>query len=146
MMFVLCLLLLQSPPPAIERQLLEIEHQRAEDVSALLAWLPSLRASGYSIETALGDLIDNPIDKNASTIVVNIERDKAKNDWPLEVGKRIDAHCQQLGLLVRPLIHMCVMSPPLTITRPQIDDLVSILRQGIVLTQDELVREGLWKD
>jgi adenosylmethionine-8-amino-7-oxononanoate aminotransferase len=40
---------------------------------------------------------------------------------------------------------MCVMSPPLTITRPQIDDLVSILRQGIALTQDELVREGLWK-
>ncbi|UJW77119.1 aminotransferase [Rhizobium sp. SL42] len=63
----------------------------------------------------------------------------------LEVGKRIDAHCQQLGLLVRPLIHMCVMSPPLTITRPQIDDLVSILHQGIALTQDELVREGLWK-
>ncbi|MBO3762246.1 aminotransferase [Ciceribacter sp. L1K22] len=63
----------------------------------------------------------------------------------LEVGKRIDAHCQRLGLLVRPLIHMCVMSPPLTITRPQIDDLVSILRQGIKLTMDELVREGLWR-
>ncbi len=63
----------------------------------------------------------------------------------LEVGKRIDAHCQQLGLLVRPLIHMCVMSPPLTVTRAQIDDLVSILRRGITLTQDELVREGLWK-
>ncbi len=63
----------------------------------------------------------------------------------LEVGKRIDAHCQRLGLLVRPLIHMCVMSPPLTITRSQIDDLVSILRKGISLTQDELAREGLWK-
>lgn len=62
----------------------------------------------------------------------------------LEVGKRIDAHCQKLGLLVRPLIHMCVMSPPLTITRSQVDDLVSILRQGIATTQDELVREGLW--
>ena len=63
----------------------------------------------------------------------------------LEVGKRIDAHCQRLGLLVRPLIHMCVMSPPLTITRAQIDDLVAILRQGIRLTMDELAREGLWK-
>ncbi|MGK6314674.1 aminotransferase [Neorhizobium sp. DT-125] len=63
----------------------------------------------------------------------------------IEVGKRIDAHCQRLGLLVRPLIHMCVMSPPLTITRSQIDDLVSILRQGIRLTMDELVRERLWR-
>src|SRR5687768_10149273 len=38
---LLLLLLLQSPAPAIERQLLEIEHQRAEDVSPLLAALKS---------------------------------------------------------------------------------------------------------
>ena len=38
---LLVLLLLQSPPQAIERQLLEIEHQRAEDVSALLTALKS---------------------------------------------------------------------------------------------------------
>jgi adenosylmethionine-8-amino-7-oxononanoate aminotransferase len=63
----------------------------------------------------------------------------------LTVGKRIDGHCQELGLLVRPLINMCVMSPPLIITRPQIDDMVSILRASIERTQDELVREGLWK-
>jgi adenosylmethionine-8-amino-7-oxononanoate aminotransferase len=48
-----------------------------------------------------------------------------------EVGKRIDAHCQELGLLVRPLINMCVMSPPLTITRAQIDDMVAILRESL---------------
>ena len=41
MMFVLLFLLLQSPAPAVERQMLEIEHQRAEDVSALLAALKS---------------------------------------------------------------------------------------------------------
>lgn len=63
----------------------------------------------------------------------------------IEVGKRIDRHCQELGLLVRPLIHMCVMSPPLTITPAQIDDLAAILRRGIELTMDELVREGVWK-
>ena len=34
-----------------------------------------------------------------------------------DVGKRIDPHCHELGLLVRPLINMCVMSPPLIITR-----------------------------
>ncbi len=41
MMFVLLFLLLQSPPPSIERSLLEIEHARADDVSALLAALKS---------------------------------------------------------------------------------------------------------
>ncbi len=62
----------------------------------------------------------------------------------LEVGKRIDGHCQELGLLVRPLINMCVMSPPLTITAAQIDEMADILRRGIELTMDDLVREGLW--
>lgn len=63
----------------------------------------------------------------------------------LEVGKRIDRHCQELGLLVRPLINMCVMSPPLTISLAQIDDMAAILRRGIELTMDDLVREGLWR-
>jgi adenosylmethionine-8-amino-7-oxononanoate aminotransferase len=63
----------------------------------------------------------------------------------LEVGKRIDRHCQEMGLLVRPLINMCVMSPPLTINAGQIDEMADILRRSIVVTQDELVREGLWK-
>jgi len=61
-----------------------------------------------------------------------------------EVGQRIDAHCQELGLLVRPLINMCVMSPPLTITRAQIDEMVGILREGITRTMADLRREGLW--
>jgi cyclophilin family peptidyl-prolyl cis-trans isomerase/HEAT repeat protein len=41
MLFALLFLLLQSPSPSVERQLLEIEHQRAEDVSALLTALKS---------------------------------------------------------------------------------------------------------
>ncbi|CAN7627256.1 aminotransferase [Phyllobacterium sp. LjRoot231] len=60
------------------------------------------------------------------------------------VGMRIDAHCHELGLLVRPLINMCVMSPPLVITREQIDDMVGILREGISRTMDDLRSEGVW--
>lgn len=62
-----------------------------------------------------------------------------------DVGKRIDQHCHELGLLVRPLINMCVMSPPLVITREQVDDLVSILREGISRTMDDLRKEGVWQ-
>jgi len=46
-------------------------------------------------------------------------------------GKVIDRHCLELGLIVRPIGNICVMSPPLIITREQIDELVSILKQGI---------------
>ena len=61
-----------------------------------------------------------------------------------EIGARIDRHCQALGLVVRPLINMCVMSPPLIITRAQIDDLVAILRTGIERAMEEVRQEGLW--
>ncbi|MEW9836075.1 aminotransferase [Mesorhizobium marinum] len=62
-----------------------------------------------------------------------------------DVGKRIDQHCHELGLLVRPLINMCVMSPPLVITKEQIDHLVAILREGISRTMDDLRKEGVWQ-
>jgi len=61
-----------------------------------------------------------------------------------DVGARIDRHCQALGLIVRPLVSMCVISPPLIITRSQIDDLVGILRTGVERTMDEVRQEGLW--
>lgn len=72
---------------------------------------------------------------------------KSRNPLTLdyEVGNRIDRHCQELGLIVRPMINMCVMSPPLTITRSQIDDMVDILRKGIEMTQTDLEREGIWR-
>ena len=46
---------------------------------------------------------------------------------------------------MRPLINMCVMSPPLIITAGQIDDMVEILGKAISRTMDDLVREGQWK-
>ena len=50
----------------------------------------------------------------------------------------IDRQCQRRGLLVRPLINMCVLSPPLTISHAQIDEIVEILRAGILAAMDEL--------
>lgn len=71
---------------------------------------------------------------------------ESKNPLSLDVavGKRIDRHAQDLGLLVRPVINMCVMSPPLTIDRSQIDRMSDILDKAIRLTMDDLTREGLW--
>jgi len=62
-----------------------------------------------------------------------------------EVGGRIDAHCQKLGLIVRPLYNMCVMSPPLIVNERDIDRIADLLHRGIELTQDDLRREGLWQ-
>ena len=61
-----------------------------------------------------------------------------------EIGNRIDKYCQELGLIVRPSINMCVLSPPLIITKPQIDELVTILRTGIERAMEDVREAGLW--
>lgn len=59
-----------------------------------------------------------------------------------EIGYRIDINCQELGLLVRPIINMCVFSPPLIITEPQIQEMFDLLEKGIRKTAEDLVSEG----
>ncbi|KAA3621509.1 MAG: aminotransferase [Proteobacteria bacterium] len=63
-----------------------------------------------------------------------------------EIGNRIDAHCQRLGLIVRPIINMCVISPPLIIDERQVDEIVERLRKGIELATADIRKEGLWSD
>jgi adenosylmethionine-8-amino-7-oxononanoate aminotransferase len=58
------------------------------------------------------------------------------------VGSRIADHCQKRGLIVRPLAHMNVLSPPLVMTRKEVDKLVAILRESIVETISDLSRDG----
>jgi adenosylmethionine-8-amino-7-oxononanoate aminotransferase len=69
--------------------------------------------------------------------------DTLKADY--EVGIRIDHHCQELGLILRPFINMCIMSPPCTINREQIDEMVRILRAGIEMTMEDARRDGRFK-
>ena len=58
------------------------------------------------------------------------------------VGNRIADHCQARGLIVRPLAHMNVLSPPLTLTKENVDFLVSTLRESIEATTEDLKRDG----
>ena len=44
----------------------------------------------------------------------------------------------------RPLFNMCVMSPPLIITKAEVDDLVGMLRRGVERTMEDLQREGVF--
>lgn len=52
-----------------------------------------------------------------------------ENDYAL--GALIDAACQDRGLVLRPIINMCVMSPPLVITADQINQMFDILGDAI---------------
>jgi len=56
-------------------------------------------------------------------------------DTPLSVqrtlGERLDEACEARGLIVRPLINMCVFSPPLTISDDEIDRMFDILEEAV---------------
>jgi adenosylmethionine-8-amino-7-oxononanoate aminotransferase len=58
-----------------------------------------------------------------------------------DLGTRIDQHCHELGLLVRPLVNQCVFSPPLVITRAEIDRMFDILGTAIERTLHDVERE-----
>ncbi|MCA3446626.1 MAG: aminotransferase [Rhodobacter sp.] len=61
----------------------------------------------------------------------------------LDVGKRISDACEAMGLLVRPIGHLNVMSPPLVITEEQAEFVAATLGRAIMQVADRLVRDGI---
>ena len=60
------------------------------------------------------------------------------------IGARIDEESLKLGLIIRPIYHICVLSPALIIQKKQIDDLVQKLKISITNAMNQVQAEGLW--
>lgn len=60
-----------------------------------------------------------------------LEGEGSKLSVARDIGARLDNACEELGLLVRPLINMAVFSPPLIITKDQIDEMFDILEAAL---------------
>jgi len=106
---------------------------------------------GPYFEEQLASLLTHPIvgDVRGSHFMMCIENVADKETKELlpedaQIGERIAAHCQSRGVLVRPIGHLNVLSPPLILSREQIDTMVKVLHDSIRATQDDLVREGIW--
>lgn len=111
--------------------------------------LDNARTTGAYFLERLQDLADLPLIGNVRgrglMLCVESVADKAtKRVLPDEVNeaKRISNVAESLGLMVRPLGHLNVMSPALTITRSEVDQIVDILGRSIRRVTDDLVREG----
>jgi adenosylmethionine-8-amino-7-oxononanoate aminotransferase len=46
-------------------------------------------------------------------------------------GEELDAACEEMGLILRPIFNMAVFSPPLIISKAQIDEMFDILARGL---------------
>jgi adenosylmethionine-8-amino-7-oxononanoate aminotransferase len=111
-----------------------------------------VRELGPYFQERFGTLRDLPLvgDVRGSHFMVCVEfvtdrTTKAVPPAEWEIGLRTMRNTMPKGLLVRPMAHLVVLSPPLIVTRAQIDEAVEALRAGIRATMDELVREGLWR-
>lgn len=103
---------------------------------------------GDYLEQRLAELSSLPIvgDVRGRRLMMCVEyvadkktRQKLPDD--AHISKRISNECEAHGLLVRPIGHLDVLSPPLIITRNQVDFIVDTLGAAIRKVTDELVRE-----
>ena len=111
----------------------------------------NVRAVGPYLEERLATLEDLPIvgDVRGKCFMMCVENVADRETGALlpaeaAVGNRIARHAQARGVIVRPIAHLNVLSPPLTMTRRQVDELSGVLRESITETMADLRREGFW--
>ncbi|MCY4175785.1 MAG: aminotransferase [Acidimicrobiaceae bacterium] len=133
-------------PVSCAAALANIELMEREDVCG------HVRRVGPYFEQRLRDLADLPLvgDVRGKCFMMCIESvadSGTKEMFPaeVEIGRRISKACDARGLLVRPIGHLNVLSPPLILTVEQIDWLVDALRDGIEEVMSQLEHEGLWR-
>lgn len=130
-------------PVACAAGLKNIEIMEREDLLSHAA-----RVGSY-FETRLAALSHLPLvgdvrGRKLMLCVENVADKETKALLPdgVNESKRISNACEEMGLLVRPIGHLNVMSPPLTITETQVDFIAETLEKAIARVTDDLVREG----
>ena len=109
-----------------------------------------VKTLGPHFENALGSLAQLDIvgEVRGSHFMMGIEfvsnkQSKLPFEDHIAVGMRVAMEAQKRGLIVRPLGHMIVLSPPLILTAEQIDNIASVLDESIQVVIASLQQEGL---
>ena len=109
--------------------------------------LEHVREVGPYFMEQLGTLRDLPMvgDVRGSHMMACIEfvrHVETGEPYPdeIDIGHRVSDICDGLGLIVRPVENLNIMSPPLVITREDVDFIVATLRKAIPLASDAAER------
>ena len=104
---------------------------------------------GAYFETQLATLTDAPMvgevrGKRMMMCVELVADKQTKALFPddLDIGKVVSNQAEERGLIVRPIGNLNVMSPALTLTREQVDFIVSALRESIEAAAKEIGHNG----
>ena len=89
-------------------------------------------------------LVGNVRGRKLKLCTENVANKATKEPMPDDAGesKRISNACEEMCLRVRPIGHLNVMSPSLTIQKSEVDFVVETLGTAIRKVTDDLVREG----
>ena len=106
---------------------------------------------GPVFESSLKALLDLPIvgDVRGSHFMIGLEfvsdqHTKVPFDDDVLIGSRVANHAQKRGLIVRPLGHMIVLSPPLILTTSEVEFVAGVLRECVEQVIEDLKREKLF--
>ena len=131
-------------PVACAAALKNIEILQREDL------LGNATRVGAVFETRLKDLERLPMvgqvrGRKLMICVENVADKATKALLPddLNVGKRISDACEAMGLMVRPIGHLNVMSPPLVITEDDVEFVAQILEKAVSQVADRFVKDGV---
>lgn len=114
--------------------------------------LENVKKVGPYFEEQLKTLIDLDIvgDVRGSHFMMcveNVSNKETKELFPedMNIGKTISIHAAARGLILRPVLHLNIMSPPLVFTKENVDFTVKILRESIEAIMTDLRERGVWK-
>ncbi|MCR8922541.1 aminotransferase [Dasania sp. GY-MA-18] len=115
--------------------------------------LEHVREVGPYFQQELEKLVDLPIvgevrGKNFMICIENVANKQTKELFAeeLDIGRWITDEAAKRGVLVRPIGHLNVLSPPIILTKEQVDHIVSTLRESIEAVMLDLEKQGLWSD
>ena len=104
-----------------------------------------VREVGPYFEEQLSTLLDLPFvgDVRGRRFMMCVEyvadkETREKLPENIDISKRIADACEARGLIVRPLGHLNVLSPPLVLTRDDIDTMVSVLRESVLSVEPDI--------
>lgn len=76
-------------------------------------------------------------------VQVSVKKDGVASKETNELlGEMLGAKCRDLGLMLRPFDNMAIFSPPLIISKDEIDALFDILEQGVKAVAEDLIKQG----
>lgn len=106
--------------------------------------LDNVRTLGPVLQNGAKELLSSPIvgDVRGKGFMLGIDLVSDKQTKaPLNVASRVFEKCMKKGLVIRPIVNLIVISPPLTLNEDEINNLLAIVTESIEEVYQELQEE-----